>query len=476
MVSRERESRSRVRKRTVVIIAGVLLGAAFLGALIIPLYTYPGQDWNSVIAAKGANPSVSMVVIINPNSGPGTASDPNYVAGINSLRAANVTVLGYDHTSYGARALSTVEADMNSYKAWYPNINGFFFDEMANTPGYETYYSALTAYAKTLGYDFTVGNPGSAVPASYIGTVNVIVTDENAGIPSNASLASWTAGMPKNNFAVIAYGVSPSSVTSANIAGVFQYANYIYVTNETTPNPYANLGTEWTGVVSYLSNHVTPPTTIPLTVESVNKATGIQVTGIYTTVLGSNGVTQSGYTPLTEQISAGSSYTVTVSNYGQFVFSQWASGGSTSMSTSVKETQAATLVADYSATGTTTTTTSSHASTSTHITTTTTIHTSDSTSIASSHTGAVSVTVRTESLSGTTITGLWTVVTSSGGSTVASGYSPLTFQGTTGSIYTITVDNYGSDTFVHWDNGLTNPTRPTTVGTSNAILTAYFNT
>ena len=330
MVSRERESRSRVRKRTVVLIAGVILGAAFLGALIIPLYTYPGQDWNSVIAAKEANPSVSMVVIVNPDSGPGTALDSNYVTGIDNLVNANVTVLGYDHTSYGARPLSTVEADMNTYKAWYPNINGFFFDEMANTPGYETYYSTLTAYAKSLGYGFTVGNPGAAVPASYIGTVTVIVTDENAGIPSNASLASWTGGMSKNNFAVIAYGVSPSSITSSSLAGVFQYANYVYVTDETTPNPYASLGTEWNSVVSYLSNHVTPPSTIPLTVEAVNQATGTQITGLYTTVQASNGVIQSGYTPLTEQVSAGVSYTVTVSNYPPYVFNHWASGGSTS--------------------------------------------------------------------------------------------------------------------------------------------------
>ena len=86
------------------------------------------------------------------------------------------------------------------------------------------------------------------------------------------------------------------------------------------------------------------------------------------------------------------------------------------------------------------------------------------------------MTVQTDSLSGTTINGLWTVVRSSSGTIVASGYSPLTFQGTTGSVYTITVGNYGVDTFAHWDNGLTNPTRPTTLGTKNAVLTAYFNT
>src|ERR1700676_998467 len=160
MTRRERErSRSRIRTRTVVV---VLIASAvtlsFLGALIVPLYTYPGVSWSAIISAKQANPSVAMVVIINPDNGPGTAKDQNYVTGINNLRAAGIVVLGYDHTSWAARPLADVKADINSYKSWY-NASGIFFDEMSNVPGDEGYYSTLNQYSKSLGLNFTVGNP-----------------------------------------------------------------------------------------------------------------------------------------------------------------------------------------------------------------------------------------------------------------------------------------------------------------------------
>ncbi|MHB2036611.1 MAG: spherulation-specific family 4 protein, partial [Nitrososphaerales archaeon] len=63
--------------------------------VMIPLYSYPGSDWNVVEQAKLAHPSVPIVAIINPNNGPGGSQDPNYVAGVNNLRSAGVTVLGY---------------------------------------------------------------------------------------------------------------------------------------------------------------------------------------------------------------------------------------------------------------------------------------------------------------------------------------------------------------------------------------------
>jgi hypothetical protein len=118
-MSRER-IRSRSRIRTRILVAAVIVTVvtlSFLGALIVPLYTYPGVSWTNIINAKHANPGVAMVTIINPDTGPGASKDQNYVSGINNLRAAGVVVLGYDHTSYAARPLADVEADINSYKS-----------------------------------------------------------------------------------------------------------------------------------------------------------------------------------------------------------------------------------------------------------------------------------------------------------------------------------------------------------------------
>ena len=88
--------------------------------LIIPLYTYPTDlTWNLVVQAKTTHPSVPIIAIINPNSGPGTAIDSNFVSGIKKLQNAGVIVLGYVYTRYAARAIATVKADLDFYKNWY---------------------------------------------------------------------------------------------------------------------------------------------------------------------------------------------------------------------------------------------------------------------------------------------------------------------------------------------------------------------
>jgi hypothetical protein len=204
---------------------------------MIPLYTYPGTTWASVTSVKEANPGVPIVAIINPDSGPGSRLDPNYVSGILGLQAAGVTVIGYVPTGYASKPISTIESMVNQYKSWYP-ITGIFFDEMSNVPGKERYYSKLSAYSRSLGLDFTVGNPGSSTLPSYIGTVDTIVIYENQGLPSMTRLEDWHSRYAKANFAVIAYGVQ--SVDQSYPSLVSPHVGYIYITDAGLPNPYGS--------------------------------------------------------------------------------------------------------------------------------------------------------------------------------------------------------------------------------------------
>jgi Spherulation-specific family 4 len=105
-------------------------------------------------------------------------------------------VVGCVYTSYTARSIGSVEADMNSYNNLY-GVQGIFFDEMSNIPGQESYYSSLNAYSKSNGLSFTVGNPGAPVPSSYVGTMDCIITYENVSAPSISSIAQWTQGYPR---------------------------------------------------------------------------------------------------------------------------------------------------------------------------------------------------------------------------------------------------------------------------------------
>jgi hypothetical protein len=88
------------------------------------------------------------------------ARDAGYAAGIASLAQSGVTVLGYVATTYGRRPEAAVRADIDTYRLWYPQATGIFFDEQSNKLGGEDYYRRLTTYARSKAFTFTVGNPG----------------------------------------------------------------------------------------------------------------------------------------------------------------------------------------------------------------------------------------------------------------------------------------------------------------------------
>jgi hypothetical protein len=215
-------------------------GSVAASGTIVPLYTYPTDpSWAAIIAAAKMHPTVTVRAVINPNSGPGTAKDPAYATGIPTLGAAGITVLGYVATTYGAKPTASVHAEIDAYKGWYTGIKGIFFDEMSNTAGMEAYYTELSQYAKGQGYVMTTGNPGTDTLPSYVGTVDTLMIYEDSGLPSVASLAGWHAQHDKHDFAIIAYGVP--SVDAAFVTSARVDVGFIYLTDDTLPNPYDTL-------------------------------------------------------------------------------------------------------------------------------------------------------------------------------------------------------------------------------------------
>ena len=81
--------------------------------------------------------------------------------------------------------------------------------------------------------------------------------------------------------------------------------------------------------------------------------------------------------------------------------------------------------------------------------------------------------VRAADLSGDTITGVYIVVEATNGTTLMEGHAPLTFVGTVGSTYTVTVPVLGNMEFDRWDNGATDRTRSITLDQDDNTITAY---
>jgi hypothetical protein len=231
-------------------VAGSGCTAALATGTIVPLYSYPpNADWTTLTQAQAAHPAVAVIAVINPDSGPGAAADPAFASGITALVAGGCQVLGYVATTYGAKPAADAEAEIDAYVGWYPATGGIFFDEMSGTAGDEGYYAALTAYAKGQGLTMTVGNPGMAVPASFIGTVDVILVYEDPGLPTLASLAPWQPH--RTAVGIIPYGVA--ALDAGFVAAARQDVGYIYVTDDDGANPWDQLATYFDALVAALA-------------------------------------------------------------------------------------------------------------------------------------------------------------------------------------------------------------------------------
>jgi hypothetical protein len=212
--------------------------------LLVSLYMYPGssgsEHWQQVIDEKNDHPSVPIVAIFNPSNGPGSYESSTFDEWVDNLQDAGVQVIGYVSDDYGSKSLDTLKEQGDKYKDWY-DADGLFIDEFTNKPGSEDHYSELTEYAKAQGMDMTVGNPGTDVPPSYIGTVDVINVSEGAGyIESdhpNIIGSSWVDGgylgwhhdHDKSNFAVVRYDVS--WLDSDFVSDVNEVAGLTYLTS-----------------------------------------------------------------------------------------------------------------------------------------------------------------------------------------------------------------------------------------------------
>jgi hypothetical protein len=225
--------------------------ASTAAGTIVPLYSDPTDpSWQAIAMAAAMHPTVTVRAIINPDSGPGTAKDPDYVSGIPPLAAAGIVVLGYVATTNGTKPTASVHGEIDKYQSWYTGIRGIFFDEMSNVAGHEAYYAELTQYAKGLGYQVTVGNPGTDTLPSYVGTVDTILIYESAGVPTLASLGGWYAQHDKSNFGVIPYGVA--TLDTAFVAGARADVGFIYLTSDTLPNPWDTLSPYFSGLLGAL--------------------------------------------------------------------------------------------------------------------------------------------------------------------------------------------------------------------------------
>lgn len=90
--------------------------------LAIPAYFYPSGDgtdyWNSIAKANRVG-----IAVVNPNSGPGSTSDSNYVKVITDSINAGHKVIGYVDTGYFGVTGRTTRSGSTSADDWMVQVS-----------------------------------------------------------------------------------------------------------------------------------------------------------------------------------------------------------------------------------------------------------------------------------------------------------------------------------------------------------------
>ena len=250
-------------------IALIILGTAGLSQnssaqpileALVPAYFNPVSNpeaWNSL---TNAAPKIPLSAIMNPDSGPGNAQDVNYLTVTTSLRNAGGHILGYVATSYGTRPITDVINDVNRYIAWYP-IDGIFLDEMTNDAdsSHYTYYQSIYNQIKAINYNYRViGNPGTNTQEAYLTTptADALVVFENTARSYNKfQPAAWTLNYDRRYFAHLVYNLNNNEQIKTYLnQAVNNNAGLVYLTNDTTSNPWDTLTSYWDTEVNCIAN------------------------------------------------------------------------------------------------------------------------------------------------------------------------------------------------------------------------------
>jgi hypothetical protein len=256
---------------------------------------------------------------------------------------------------------------------------------------------------------------------------------------------------------------------------------------------------------------------------------GHSATGMYTTLAQGSTVVNAGYSHVGFDVNNSQQYTLTVSNFENFLFDHWVDTGSTNPSRTVSISKDTAFLAAYKtaaitltpATGTvgtvvtvtgdgfdnaapmdltyngiavnttpsSVTTDATGAFTATFtvpswsVQGTNVVRATDSMGVSATATFAdnatpptSALTIRSQNMSGGTLTGFWTTLAQNG-QTVATGFTPATFTLTSGQQYTTTVSSFGVWRFDHWaDNGSTNSSRAVSIASDTTLTAVYRNT
>jgi len=262
-------------RRTVIIIAALLitltparaLATTTAQSIAIPAYSYP-TTWTTDPYWDAVESSAVPWVIVNPSSGPGTTTNSDYQTQINDNQTAGIRNIGYVATTYQARPIADVVADIDRWHTLYSGVTGIMLDEIGDTnPDQRCYLASVYNYIKaTYPNDLVIANPGAHISDAISPYADVFITSEMTAAdyltsyPAATSTFETTAAN-QNRIMHIVHATDSSDYAAVLAKTRQENAGWVYITDDVMPNPYDILPTNFGQLQTDVAT--LPATTIP---------------------------------------------------------------------------------------------------------------------------------------------------------------------------------------------------------------------
>jgi len=224
---------------------------------LLPAYFYPGAQWDSALASTTS----SSTIVVNPDSGPGSAYNAAYAVVVASARAKGAVLYGYIDTDYTLTSLPQIQAEIGDYRSWY-GIENYYFDDVSSSSTDFAYYESVNQLARDTDSDASIMlNPGDYPNAEYatLGDILVVFEGSYQSLESTAP-PTWSYDYPRSMFAMQVSDVPSETLGEALSLAATDRMQYVYASPLTTASTlYEQVPSYWTTELSDIATTCSPP-------------------------------------------------------------------------------------------------------------------------------------------------------------------------------------------------------------------------
>lgn len=194
---------------------------------LLPAYFYPGPAWRAELAALRPG----SAIIVNPDSGPGTSRNADYVQVVDAARSKGALLWGYVDTRYGAVRPASLAAQVGAYRRWY-GITDIFFDDVSSRAARVGYYRAANRIVRSAApHASVILNPGDYPAPVYASLGDVLVVFEgDSSRYMKTYPPAWTRRHPPGMFVSLISAVPPNRLAPTLALARARRSGWVYVT------------------------------------------------------------------------------------------------------------------------------------------------------------------------------------------------------------------------------------------------------